>query len=114
METISRLAPIARRSMRQHCTLYSYTGTALTGQPQYTQGIEWPCRIAIRTERSITDTGDIITNSSVTLLLPADCPVQAYDQIDPPSPYAHGAVIREVVTATDAWGGITHKAVRIA
>ena len=114
METVSRLAPIVRRGMNQHCTLYSYTGTEATGQPQYEQGVIWPCRLAIRTERSITDTGDIITNSSVTILLPADCPAQAYDQIDLPRPYAHGAVIREVVTATDALGHVTHKAVRIA
>ena len=111
---LSPLAEVLKNTMRQTCTVYRYGGADPTGQPIYSWGTAWPCRIAIRTERSITDTGDIITNSSVTLLLPADCPVQAYDQIDPPSPYAHGAVIREVVTATDAWGGITHKAVRIA
>lgn len=114
METVSRLAPVVRRSMNQLCTVYRYTGTGITGQPEYEQGTEYPCRLAIRTERSITDTGDIITNSSVTVLLPASCPVQAYDQIDLPRPYAHGAVIREVTTATDAWGKVTHKAVRIA
>ena len=114
METVSKLGPIIKTSMRQRCTVYSYTGTEVTGQPQYSQGQEWPCRLAIRTERSITETGDIISNSTVTILLPADCPVQAYDQIDLPRPYAHGAIIREVITATDAWGNITHKAVRIA
>ena len=114
METVSRLAPIMAANMRQHCTVYRYTGTAPTGQPQYEQGQEWPCRLAIRTEKSITDTGDIITNSTVTILLPAACPVQAYDQVDLPRPYAHGAVIREVITATDAWGSVTHKVVRIA
>ena len=113
METVSRLAPIARRNMTQHCTVYSYIGTEATGQPQYAQGTEYPCRLAIRTERSLTDTGDIITNSSVTVILPADCPIQAYDQIDLPRPYAHGAIIREVITATDALGKVTHKAVRI-
>ena len=111
---VSPQAEIWRNTMRQTCTIYRYTGADPTGQPQYAQGTEWPCRLAIRTERNISDDGDYITNSTVTAILPADCEVQAYDQIDLPRPYAHGAVIREVVTATDVWGGVTHKAVRIA
>lgn len=114
MVAISPQAEIWRNTMMQTCTIYQYTGADFTGQPQYAQGTEWPCRLAIRTERSISDTGDTITNSTVTAVLPAECPVQAYDQIDLPSPYQHGAIIREVVTGTDVWGQVTHKAVRIA
>ena len=113
MEVVSRFAEIGKANMRQRCTVYRYTGCDMTGQPQYDQGIEYPCRLAIRTERSFSDTGDLITNSTVKIILPADCPVQAYDQIDLPSPYQQGAIIKEVTTATDVWGLITHKAVRI-
>ena len=111
---VSPQAEIWRNTMKQTCTVYRYTGTDVTGQPQNAQGIEWPCRLAIRTERAIADTGDVITNSTVKIVVPADCPVQAYDQIDLPNPYQHGAVIREVITATDIFGQVTHKAVRIA
>ena len=86
----------------------------MTGQPTYGAGIEYPCRLAIRTERQITDKGDYITNSTVQILLPASTEVQAYDRIDLPAGYDQGAIIREVITATDQWGQPTHKAVRIA
>ena len=111
---LSRMAGIWRRTMRQTCTVFKYSGTEPTGQPIYGDGTEYPCRLAIRTERSISDDGDYITNSTVQIVLPADCDVEAYDQIDLPAPFAQGAVIREVITATDIWGDITHKAVRIA
>ncbi|MBQ6357382.1 MAG: hypothetical protein IJI97_00300 [Clostridia bacterium] len=113
MEAVSRFAPIARRGMNQTCTVYKFTGNDPSGQPQYAQGTEWPCRVAVRTERSVSDTGDLITNSTAVLILPADCDIQAYDQIDMPSPYRQGAVVREVVTATDYLGQVTHRAVRI-
>ena len=111
---LSPMSEILGNSMRQTCTLRRYAGADPTGQPVYHQGEEWRCRLANRTERQITDRGDYITNSTVQIILPADCPVQAYDQIDLPSPYQQGAVIREVITGTDQWGNITHKAVRIA
>ena len=111
---VSRLAPIWKASMRQTCTVAQYTGADPTGQPIYGTGIEYPCRLAIRTERTISDDGDWITNSTVQVILPADCPVQAYDQITLPTVYDEGAVIREVITGTDQWGLPTHKAVRVA
>ena len=111
---VSRLAPIWTHNMRQTCTLHSYAGADPTGQPIYSEGIQYPCRLAIRTERTISDDGDYITNSTVQVVLPADCPVQAYDSIDLPADYQQGAIIREVITGTDQWGEVTHKAVRIA
>lgn len=100
--------------MRQTCTIRRYAGADPTGQPVYHSDETWKCRLAIRTERNITDAGDYISNSTVQIILPASCEVQAYDQIDLPSPYQQGAVIREVITGTDQWGQVTHKAVRIA
>lgn len=111
---MSPQAEIWRNSMRQQCTLYRYAGADPTGQPAYGDGTVWQCRLAIRTERNISDTGDYISNSTVTIVMPADCPVQAYDKIDLPQGYQQGAIIREVITGTDQWGQITHKAVRIA
>lgn len=111
---VSRLAEVWRHNMRQKCTVYQYTGADPTGQPIYSKGTEYACRLAIRTERTISDDGDYITNSTVQVVLPADCPVQAYDSIDLPAGYQQGAIIREVITGTDQWGEVTHKAVRIA
>lgn len=113
-EGISPQSEIWNNSMRQQCTVYSYAGADPTGQPVYGNGTSTKCRIALRTERQITPQGDYITNSTVVVVLPADCPVQAYDRIDLPAPYQEGAVIREVITGTDQWGKVTHKAVRIA
>ena len=112
--SISPLAEVVQNTMLQTCTVYKYIGADPTGQPQYAQGIEYPCRLAIRTERTIADTGDYITNSTVVISLPAEADVGAYDQIDLPQGYRQGAVIREVATPTDAWGQITHRVVRIA
>ena len=112
--SISPLAEVVQNTMMQTCTVYKYIGADPTGQPQYAQGIEYPCRLAIRTERTIADTGDIITNTAVVISIPAAADVQAYDQIDLPQGYRQGAVIRDVATATDAWGQITHRVVRIA
>lgn len=112
-EGISPSSEIWANTMRQQCTVYSYTGANATGQPQYGEGVTTKCRLAIRTKRTVTDQGDYITNSSVTVVLPADCPVQAYDKIDLPAPYQEGAVISEVITGTDFLGLITHKVVRI-
>ncbi len=111
---VSRLAEIWTHNMRQVCTLHRYAGADPTGQPIYGDGVEYPCRLAIRTERTISQDGDYITNSTVQVVLPADCPVQAYDSIDLPADYQQGAIIREVITGTDQWGEVTHKAVRIA
>lgn len=111
---LSPLGEIWGNSMRQSCTLRRYAGADPTGQPVYHSDETWRCRINIKTERQITDQGDYITNSTVEVVLPADCPVQAYDQIDLPAGFQQGAVIREVITGTDAWGQVTHKAVRIA
>lgn len=111
---ISPLAEIFQNSMRQTCTIYRYTGTDPTGQPQYAQGVEYPCRIGIDTRRNISDTGDEITNSGVRIVLPAETEVEAYDQVDLPHGYRHGAVIAEVTTATDFQGQPTHKVVVIA
>ena len=86
----------------------------MTGQPTYGAGTVVRCRLAIRTERQITDKGDYITNSTVQILLPASTEIEAYDRIDLPQGYDQGAIIREVITATDQWGQPTHKAVRIA
>lgn len=113
-EGISPSSEIWKNSMRQSCTVYSYTGADATGQPQYGEGVTTKCRLAIRTKRTVTDNGDYITNSPVAVLLPATCTVQAYDKIDLPSPYQEGAVISEVITGTDFLGLITHKVVRIA
>lgn len=113
MAQISPLAEIFKNSMRQTCTVYRYGGADPTGQPVYGAGAEYPCRIALRTERSFNDAGDYITNSTVNLLLPADCAIGAYDMVDLPAPYQQGAIIREVVTATDFQGQTTHQVVRI-
>lgn len=112
--SISPLAEIIENTMPERCTVYKYIGADPTGQPQYSQGTEMPCRVAIKTERTISDTGDIITNTAVVISIPAAADVQAYDQIDLPQGYRQGAVIRDVATATDAWGQITHRVVRIA
>lgn len=111
---LSPLAEIRRNTMMQTCIIRRYAGADPTGQPVYHSDETWPCRLAIRTERNISDTGDYISNSTVTVILPADCSVQAYDQIDLPQPYDQGAIIREVTTATDVWGNVAHKVVRIA
>lgn len=111
---VSRLAPIMTQSMRQTCTVSHYTGADPTGQPIYGTGVEWPCRIAIRTKRTVSNDGDWTTNSGVRIILPADCDIEAYDRIDLPEPYAQGAIIAEVTTATDIWGETTHKVVGIA
>lgn len=113
-EGISPQAEVWANTMMQKCTVYKYAGALPTGQPSYGEGTEWRCRLAIRTERNITDQGDYISNSTVTVVLPADCDIEAYDQIDLPAGYQQGAVIREVITATDVWGAITHKVARIA
>lgn len=113
-EGISPSSEIWKNTMHQQCTVYQYTGADPTGQPTYGEGTQTICRLAIRTKRTITDQGDYITNSSVAVVLPADCPVQAYDRIDLPSPYQQGAVISEVITGTDFLGLVTHKVVRIA
>lgn len=110
---LSPLAEIYKNSMRQTCTIYRYGGADPTGQPVYGQGEQLPCRLAIKTERSFSDTGDYITNSTVTVLLPASAAIGAYDRLDLPAPYQQGAIIREVVTATDQWGRTTHQVVRI-
>lgn len=110
---VSGLSEIWKNSMRQTCTVYPYSGADSTGQPVYGEGTEYPCRLAIRTRRTVSDDGDYITNSSVTVDLPASCAVQAYDRIDLPDGYQQGAVVGEVLTLTDAFGRLTHKAVRI-
>lgn len=111
---LSPISSVWRKSMRQKCTIYRYTGAALDGQPQYGQGTEYPCRIALKTERTVSDEGDYVTNSTVVVTLPGDADVQAYDRIDLPAEYQQGAVIREVLTLTDAQGRISHRSVRIA
>lgn len=111
---LSPLKEIWANSMRQTCTLRRYAGADPTGQPVYHSDETWRCRINIKTERQMTDQGDYITNSTVEIALPADCPVQAYDQIDLPAGYQQGAIIREVITGVDMFGAVTHKAVRIA
>ena len=111
---VSRLAEVWRHNMRQECTVHKYTGADPTGQPQYGTGTTYPCRLAIRTERTIDQDGDYITNSTVQVILPANCDIEAYDRIDLPDGFNQGAIIREVITGTDQWGEITHKAVRIA
>lgn len=110
---ISPLSVMWKESMRQTCTVYKLTGTSYTGQNTYGQGTEYPCRVGIKTKRIVTNEGDYSTNSQVAIVLPADCDIEAYDKIDLPHPYDQGAVIDEVTTATDQWGQITHKAVRI-
>lgn len=111
---LSPLAEVLKNTMRQTCTVYRYGGADPTGQPIYSRGTAWPCRIAIRTERGFNEAGDYITNSTVNLILPANCEVGAYDMVDLPAPYQQGAIIREVITATDFLGRSTHQAVRIA
>ena len=112
-EGISPLSVMWRESMKQKCTVYKLTGTDYTGQAEYSAGVEWPCRVGLRTKRTMTNEGDYSTNSQVAIVLPADCDIEAYDKIDLPSPYGQGAVIGEVATACDQWGQITHKAIKI-
>ena len=111
---LSAMAEIVGNTMNQSCTIYRYAGADATGQPTYGTGTVSKCRLAIRTERQISDRGDYITNSTVQILLPASTEIEAYDRIDLPADYQQGAVIREVITATDQWGNATHKVVRIA
>ena len=111
---LSPLAEIYANSMRQKCTVYKYSGADTTGQPTYGAGTETACRVNIKTERQITDTGDYITNSTVEIVLPASSEIEAYDRIDLPTGYQQGAIISEVITGVDQWGNVTHKAVRIA
>lgn len=113
MAVISPLSVMWRESMRQKCTVHKLVSTDYTGQNVYGEGTEVPCRVGNRTKRAMTDEGDFINNSQVVVVLPADCDIQAYDKISLPAPYEQGAVIGEVITATDQWGGITHKVVRI-
>lgn len=113
-EGVSPQSEVWANTMNQTCMVYKYAGADATGQPTYGEGTQWRCRLAIRTERNITDQGDYITNSTVVVVLPADCDIEAYDQIDLPAGYQQGAVIREVITATDVWGKITHKVARVA
>ena len=108
------MAEIWTNSMRQSCTVYKYAGADPTGQPQYGDGTVTKCRINVKTERQITDTGDYITNSTVEIVLPASSEIEAYDRIDLPSGYQQGAIIKEVITGVDMFGLPTHKAVRIA
>ena len=114
MALTSPLASVIQNSLRQTCTIYRYGGADRSGQPVYHDGIVYPCRLAIRTVRALDPVGDVITNSAVEAVVPADCPVQAMDMIDLPEPYEQGAIIKEVVTATDQWARTTHKVVRIA
>lgn len=114
MASVSRLAGIAARSMRQSCTVYRYGGADVTGQPVYHEGVATPCRLAIRTRRVMDDAGDYITNQEVVVIVPADTAIQAMDRIDLPAPYQQGAVVASVATATDFLGKVTHQAVRIA
>lgn len=111
---VSPIAEILRNQMRQSCTVYPYSGTATSGQPEYAEeGTVYPCRIAVHEARTVADTGDEITDTGVTVYLPADADVTAYDRIDLPADYEQGAVIREVVTGIDWQGAVTHKVVRI-
>lgn len=111
---LSPLSSIFSNSMRQQVTVYKYAGTEDSGQPIYAdEGTVLKARIDIKEVRSFNDTGDEITNSAVEITVPGDADVDAYDRIDLPSDYEQGAVIREVVTATDQWGAVTHKVVRI-
>ena len=112
--TVSALAEIYDNSMRQQCTVYKYAGADATGQPTYGTGTPTKCRINVKTERQITDTGDYITNSTVEIVLPVSSEIEAYDRIDLPTGYQQGAIISEVITGVDQWGNVTHKAVRIA
>lgn len=112
-EGISPLSVTWAQNMRQKCTVYTYQGADYSGQPIYSEGTEWPCRMAVKTARTVTQEGDVISNSAVEVVLPADCPVQAYDQIDLPNGYQMGAVIGKVLTPADQWGKTTHKVVTI-
>lgn len=114
MAPLSPLAEITARSFHQTCTVYTYSGSDYSGQPYYSEGTTYPCRIAIRTKRHFSDEGDYIANQQAVLLLPADCPVQAQDKVDLPDPYQRGAIIDQVATGTDWLGRVTHKVVRIA
>lgn len=111
---VSGLATILRANMRQTCTVYRYAGAAEDGQPIYGAPVRWPCRIAIKTRRVLSQDGDWITNSAVVVALPAECEIGAYDRIDLPAGYEQGAVVGEVITGTDQWGNVTHRSARIA
>ena len=111
---VSPISSILKNQMRQSCTVYSYEGTAPSGQPEYAaDGTIYPCRIAVHEARTVADTGDEITDTGVTVYLPADAEVTAYDRIELPADYEQGAVIKEVVTGIDWQGAVTHKVVRI-
>lgn len=110
----SPLASVVENTMRQSCKVYRYAGADDFGQPVYHDGVTVPCRLAIRTARVLSPDGDYITNTQVTVLVPADTEIQAQDRIDLPAPYDRGAVVSLVTTATDFLGRVTHRAVRIA
>ncbi len=112
--SVSPIAEIYRQGFRQSCTVYTYGGADPTGQPVYNTGVTYPCRIAVRTKRTLNADGDYVTNTDTTFLLPPDAGIQAQDRIDLPSPYQRGAVVREVATAFDWLGRVTHLVVRIA
>lgn len=111
---LSPQAEIFNNSMHQTCTVYSYAGADPTGQPVYNRGVTLPCRIAVRTKRTMDADGDYVTNTDTAVLVPASSSVQAQDRIDLPFPYQRGTVVREVTTAFDWLGNVTHKVVRIA
>lgn len=110
---LSPLAEIYTNSMRQTCTIYKYGGADYTGQPVYGAGTAYPCRVAVRTKCTVDGNGDYVTNTDTTFIVPAGADIQAQDMIDPPLPFEAGAVIREVVTAADFLGRVTHQVVRI-
>lgn len=110
---VSPLASIIKNTFFQTCTVYRYGGADPTGQPKYNAGELIPCRLAIRTKRVPTAEGDYITNTDVSVLVPAETALQAYDMIDLPAPYEQGAIIGSVTTGTDQWGNVTHQVVRI-
>lgn len=110
----SPLAKVMENTMRQSCTVYHYAGADEYGQPVYGEGEVVPCRLAIRTGRTLSPDGDYITNTQVTVLVPSSTVIQAQDRIDLPEPYDRGAVVSMVTTATDFLGRVTHRAVRIA
>ena len=111
---LSPLAPIIKNSMRQQATVYKYGGADEFGQPVYGPGQAYPCRIDLKTVRTMNSAGDWISNSTVEISLPADAMAGAYDKIDLPAPYEQGAIIREVVAGADQFGRITHLEIKIA
>lgn len=111
---LSPLASIFKNTMRQQATVYKYGGADEYGQPVYGPGRSYPCRVDLKTERTMNEAGDWISNSTVAIILPADAEAGAYDKIDLPRPYDQGAIIREVTTGSDILGRVTHLEVRIA